>query len=65
MDILEFIGKLTPKEILILLAGLFLIIFTIILEIMIILKLRKKAQSLGTQLRKKIIENKSKNNAER
>lgn len=65
MDIIEFIGKLTPKEIGILLAGLFLIIFVIIIEIMIILKLRKKAQSLGTQLRKKIIENKSKNNAER
>ena len=55
MDIIEFIGKLTPKEILILLAGIFLIIFAIILEIRIILKLRKKATSLGTQLRKKII----------
>ncbi|OUC52263.1 hypothetical protein B7939_02245 [Eggerthia catenaformis] len=65
MDIIEFIGKLTSKEILILLAGIFLIIFAIILEIRIILKLRKKATSLGTQLRKKIIENKSKNNAKR
>ncbi|WP_454961674.1 hypothetical protein [Eggerthia catenaformis] len=65
MDILEFIGKLTPKEIGILLAGILLVIIIMMLEIVIILKLRKKAASLGTQLREKIIENKSKNNAER